>query len=92
MIKAFKHSWEGYKKYAWGYDNVKPISKGHHEWFGLGLTIVDSLDTMYIMGLKEGTTLKNANILKKRKYIGISHFCGCRIHGGSCLGGGELSI
>ncbi|XP_051170320.1 endoplasmic reticulum mannosyl-oligosaccharide 1,2-alpha-mannosidase [Leptopilina boulardi] len=53
VIKAFKHSWTGYKKYAWGHDNVKPISKGYHEWFNLGLTIVDSLDTMYIMGLNE---------------------------------------
>ncbi|OXU28307.1 hypothetical protein TSAR_000145 [Trichomalopsis sarcophagae] len=53
VIKAFKHSWSGYKTYAWGHDNIKPISKGYHEWFGLGLTIVDSLDTMYIMGLND---------------------------------------
>ncbi|CAL7951018.1 unnamed protein product [Xylocopa violacea] len=51
IVAAFKHSWSGYKEYAWGYDNVKPISRKYHEWFGLGLTIVDSLDTMYIMGL-----------------------------------------
>lgn len=54
IVRAFQHSWDGYKKYAWGHDNVKPISKGYHEWFGLGLTIVDSLDTMYIMGLDKG--------------------------------------
>ncbi|XP_043463104.1 endoplasmic reticulum mannosyl-oligosaccharide 1,2-alpha-mannosidase [Leptopilina heterotoma] len=53
VVEAFRHSWAGYKKYAWGHDNVKPISKGYHEWFNLGLTIVDSLDTMYIMGLNE---------------------------------------
>ena len=51
IVAAFKHSWNGYKEYAWGHDNVKPISRKYHEWFGLGLTIVDSLDTMYIMGL-----------------------------------------
>ncbi|XP_050592791.1 endoplasmic reticulum mannosyl-oligosaccharide 1,2-alpha-mannosidase [Bombus affinis] len=51
IVAAFKHSWNGYKEYAWGYDNVKPISRKYYEWFGLGLTIVDSLDTMYIMGL-----------------------------------------
>lgn len=51
VVAAFKHSWEGYKEFAWGYDNVKPISKKYYEWFGLGLTIVDSLDTMYIMSL-----------------------------------------
>ena len=26
---------------------------GYYDWFGLGLSIVDSLDTMYIMNLKE---------------------------------------
>lgn len=54
VVAAFKHSWNGYKKYAWGHDNVKPMSRRYHEWFGLGLTIVDSLDTLYIMGLNDG--------------------------------------
>ncbi|XP_017128996.1 endoplasmic reticulum mannosyl-oligosaccharide 1,2-alpha-mannosidase [Drosophila elegans] len=53
VVAAFKHSWAGYKRYAWGHDNLKPISQYSHEWFGLGLTIVDSLDTMYIMGLDD---------------------------------------
>ncbi|KAK0177418.1 hypothetical protein PV328_001474 [Microctonus aethiopoides] len=53
IVAAFKHSWDGYVKYAWGHDNIKPISKGYHEWFGLGLSIVDALDTMYMMGLNE---------------------------------------
>lgn len=54
VVAAFKHSWNGYKKYAWGHDNLKPLSQSSHDWFGLGLTIVDSLDTMYIMGLEDG--------------------------------------
>lgn len=53
-MEAFKHAWRGYKQFAWGHDHLKPISEGYHNWFGLGLTIVDSLDTMYIMGLKNG--------------------------------------
>nr|XP_023011842.1 endoplasmic reticulum mannosyl-oligosaccharide 1,2-alpha-mannosidase [Leptinotarsa decemlineata] len=53
VVKAFKHAWKGYKQYAWGHDNLKPISEGYSDWFGLGLTIVDSLDTIFIMGLKE---------------------------------------
>lgn len=52
---AFRHAWKGYKEYAWGHDELKPISKSFGEWFGLGLTLIDSLDTMWIMGLKEGT-------------------------------------
>lgn len=54
VVNAFKHSWTGYKKYAWGHDNLKPISETSNDWFGLGLTIIDSLDTIYIMGLEDG--------------------------------------
>ncbi|KAM6975299.1 endoplasmic reticulum mannosyl-oligosaccharide 1,2-alpha-mannosidase isoform 1-T1 [Tautogolabrus adspersus] len=50
---AFRHAWKGYKSYAWGHDELKPISKSFGEWFGLGLTLIDSLDTMWILGLKE---------------------------------------
>ncbi|XP_049460203.1 endoplasmic reticulum mannosyl-oligosaccharide 1,2-alpha-mannosidase [Epinephelus fuscoguttatus] len=50
---AFRHAWKGYKEYAWGHDELKPISKSFGEWFGLGLTLIDSLDTMWILGLKE---------------------------------------
>ncbi|CAD5234666.1 unnamed protein product [Bursaphelenchus xylophilus] len=50
---AFKHAWRGYKKFAWGYDHLKPISKGYSEWMQCGLTIIDSLDTMLIMNLEE---------------------------------------
>jgi hypothetical protein len=47
------HAWNGYKKYAWGEDELRPITKTTSRWFNLGLTIVDSLDTIYIMGLKD---------------------------------------
>lgn len=57
VVTAAKHAWSGYKKYAWGHDNLKPISQGFHDWFGLGLTIVDSLDTLYIMNMHEGGSL-----------------------------------
>ncbi|XP_038124163.1 endoplasmic reticulum mannosyl-oligosaccharide 1,2-alpha-mannosidase [Cyprinodon tularosa] len=50
---AFRHAWKAYKEYAWGHDELKPISKSFSEWFGLGLTLIDSLDTMWILGLKE---------------------------------------
>lgn len=54
VVDALKHAWKGYKEFAWGHDNLKPMSMGSHDWFGLGLTIVDSLDTLYIMDLQEG--------------------------------------
>ncbi|XP_039658589.1 mannosidase, alpha, class 1B, member 1b isoform X5 [Perca fluviatilis] len=51
--EAFRHAWKGYKDFAWGHDELRPLSKSYSEWFGLGLTLIDSLDTMWILGLKE---------------------------------------
>ena len=53
VVNAFRHAWAGYKKYAWGTDELKPVSRTSSEWLGLGTTLVDSLDTMYLMGLKD---------------------------------------
>ncbi|XP_032905071.1 endoplasmic reticulum mannosyl-oligosaccharide 1,2-alpha-mannosidase isoform X2 [Amblyraja radiata] len=53
VIEAFQHAWKGYKLYAWGHDELKPISKTYSEWFGLGLTLIDALDTMWILGQKQ---------------------------------------
>lgn len=50
------HAWKGYKENAWGEDELKPISKKSSSWFNLGLTIVDSLDTIYIMNLQDQFT------------------------------------
>ncbi|KAK0611494.1 glycosyl hydrolase family 47-domain-containing protein [Immersiella caudata] len=53
-IKAeAKKAWTGYRTYAWGHDEVRPISKGPHDPFcGWAATLVDALDTLWIMGLK----------------------------------------
>ena len=48
-----KFAWSNYKKYAWGADEIKPISKEPRNWMNLSLTIVDSIDTLWIMDLKE---------------------------------------
>jgi len=57
VVEAFRHSWRAYRTYAWGHDELLPITKTYTEWFGVGLTLIDSLDTMYIMGLDEGLSL-----------------------------------
>jgi len=48
------HAWEGYKKYAWGHDELHPLSKQAFDWYGhtLLMTPVDALDTLTLMGLK----------------------------------------
>ncbi|KAL1109899.1 hypothetical protein AAG570_014133 [Ranatra chinensis] len=53
-----KHAWNNYVRFAWGKNELKPVSKRGHTGsiFGaaaLGATIVDGLDTLYIMGLHQ---------------------------------------
>jgi mannosyl-oligosaccharide alpha-1,2-mannosidase len=49
-----RHAWKAYRTYAWGYDELLPLSKVASSWFGLGLTIIDSIDTLYIMNMTAG--------------------------------------
>lgn len=52
--EAFLHSWEGYKKGAWMQDEIAPLSGVPKNGFGgWGATLVDSLDTLWIMGLRK---------------------------------------
>ena len=51
----FLHAWRGYKQYAWGHDDLKPLSKTYHDWYAepLLMTPVDALDTMILMDLND---------------------------------------
>jgi hypothetical protein len=53
--QEFLHSWNAYKKYAWGHDILRPVSKAPVDWYKVTLlmTPLDALDTMILMGLKE---------------------------------------
>ncbi|KAK7790855.1 hypothetical protein R5R35_010728 [Gryllus longicercus] len=56
--EMMRHAWDNYVRYAWGKNELRPISKRGHSGsiFGsgsLGATIVDGLDTLYIMGMHE---------------------------------------
>ena len=57
VVEAFTYSWNAYEKHAWGHDELKPISKTFKDWGptgeGLGLTILDSVSTIWIMGLED---------------------------------------
>ncbi|KAF9157035.1 mannosyl-oligosaccharide alpha-1,2-mannosidase [Linnemannia schmuckeri] len=52
---AFLHSWNAYKRDAWGKDEYHPITKYGSNMIrkGQGFTIVDSLDTILLMGLEK---------------------------------------
>ncbi|KAK4100391.1 glycoside hydrolase family 47 protein [Parathielavia hyrcaniae] len=48
-----RHAWSGYKQYAWTHDELTPVTKKAKDPFcGWAATLVDALDTLWIMGLK----------------------------------------
>jgi mannosyl-oligosaccharide alpha-1,2-mannosidase len=55
--REMRWAWRNYREHAWGKDQIKPISggfesfplKNHH----LGLSMIEALDTLWIMGLDE---------------------------------------
>lgn len=51
----FLHAWRGYERYAWGHDELKPLSKTARDWYDepLYMTQVDALDTLILLGFKE---------------------------------------
>ncbi|XP_078131411.1 mannosyl-oligosaccharide 1,2-alpha-mannosidase IA [Sander vitreus] len=55
--EMMKHAWGNYRRYAWGSNELRPISKQGHSsnLFGSikGATIVDALDTLHIMEMFE---------------------------------------
>ncbi|XP_060664112.1 LOW QUALITY PROTEIN: mannosyl-oligosaccharide alpha-1,2-mannosidase IA-like [Drosophila nasuta] len=58
IVKMMEHAWHNYKLYAWGKNELRPLSQRPHSGsifgsYDLGATIVDGLDTLYIMGLEK---------------------------------------
>ena len=52
--EAMKFAWGNYKTYAYGADELKPVSgKKDDCWGGISVTLVDSLDTLILMGMDE---------------------------------------
>lgn len=55
--EMMKHAWDSYRRYAWGSNELRPVSQTGHSsnLFGSikGATIVDALDTLYIMEMFE---------------------------------------
>lgn len=50
------HAWRGYREHAWGMDELNPQSRTGSNFYGthsLALTVIDSLDTLLIIGLRQ---------------------------------------
>ncbi|KAF1966806.1 seven-hairpin glycosidase [Bimuria novae-zelandiae CBS 107.79] len=52
--KQFLKCWSNYRQRAWMHDEMTPIAGGFKDYFGgWATTLVDSLDTLWIMGARE---------------------------------------
>ena len=77
-----RHAWDGYVKYAWGDNELKPVSRRGHSAaiFGknskMGATIVDSLDTLYMMGLMEAFNKAKEWVKVSLNMNDVSHIYG----------------
>jgi mannosidase alpha-like ER degradation enhancer 2 len=68
--EAFLHAWNGYAQYAWGHDQLLPLSRGYRDWYGTSLvmTPVDAFDTMLLMGLTDEAARAKALILERLRF------------------------
>ena len=66
----FLHAWNGYKKYCWGHDDLKPVSKTCRDWYGtpILMTPVDSLDSLYLLGFKKEADETREYIVKNLSF------------------------
>jgi len=52
--EVIAHVWHNYEKHAFGKDELRPLShRGDDRWGGMGMTLLDSLDTLYLVGLTD---------------------------------------
>lgn len=75
----FLASWHAYEQYAWGHDELRPVSRTARDWYAepLLMTPVDALDTMLIMGLDDEASKARALIVEKLSFdkdISVQNF------------------
>jgi ER degradation enhancer, mannosidase alpha-like 2 len=65
-----RHAWQGYVQYAWGHDDLKPVSHSFHDWHSdpLLMTPVDAMDTLMLLGLKGEADRAHELIVEKLSF------------------------
>jgi hypothetical protein len=85
-------AWRAYAKYAWGHDELRPMTHTARDWYGESLLItpVDALDTLVMLGLTEEADAARALIderLSFDKDVTVKNFeVAIRILGGLISG------
>lgn len=75
----FLASWKAYEQYAWGHDELRPLSKTSRDWYGesLLMTPVDSLDTLILLGFPSEAEKAKQLIVEKLSFdkdISVKNF------------------
>lgn len=73
------HAWHGYERYAWGHDELRPVSRTVRDWYGdpLLMTPVDSLDTLLLAGETAEAAKARALIVERLSFdkdISVQNF------------------
>lgn len=54
VVEMTRHTWSGYMRYAAPADELRPVTNSStNKWGGIGVTPIDSLDTLLLMGLHD---------------------------------------
>ena len=71
-----EHAWSGYETYAWGMDELNPVSctgklgvmGGNNGFSGLGASLVDAMSTLHLMGMQEEFDRAKDWVLEKMEF------------------------
>jgi mannosidase alpha-like ER degradation enhancer 2 len=68
--EEFLSSWKAYERFAWGHDELRPVSRTSRDWYGesLLMTPVDALDTLVLMGLRDEAEKARALIVERLSF------------------------
>lgn len=92
----FLDSWRAYETYAWGHDELKPLTKTHRDWYGQSLLItpIDTLPSLILLNFPDEAEKCRKLIVEKLSFdkdVNVKNFeITIRLLGG-LLSGYELT-
>src|SRR5437762_11959755 len=72
----FLFSWQAYEKYAWGHDELRPVSKTPRDWYGESL-LMTPVDSLIMLGFKDEADKAHALIIERLSFdkdINVQNF------------------
>ena len=80
--EAMRASYGAYEKYAFGFDEIQPKSlHGSNNQGGVSASVIDAIDTLHVMNLKEEYERARAHLLLDKK-SGLENLASARLNQG----------